>query len=40
LGNYKEAIKYFDKVLIIDPKNELAIENKELAVSLLGKSGQ
>ena len=38
LGNYDEAVEYFDKALNIDPINELAIKNKKLAESLLANS--
>ena len=30
LGQYEEAIRYYDKVLDIDPNNVVALENKQL----------
>ena len=36
LGNYKEAITYFDKALAIDPKYENALNGKGLALDGLG----
>jgi len=35
LGKYHEAIECFDKALDINPRHELAIKNKEIALSLL-----
>jgi len=37
LGNYKEGIKCFDKVLKLDPGNNTARQNKELAIKDLNK---
>jgi tetratricopeptide (TPR) repeat protein len=36
LGNYKEAIRYFD--LAIDPEYKWALYNKALALNRLGNS--
>jgi tetratricopeptide (TPR) repeat protein len=37
LGNYTEAISYYDKVLAIDPKDVNALYNKGNALYSLGK---
>ncbi len=34
MGGYENAIKYFDRVLSIEPNNPVAINGKDLAVSL------
>jgi tetratricopeptide (TPR) repeat protein len=36
LGNFTGAIKYYDKVLDIDPKHVIALDNKGLALQSLG----
>jgi tetratricopeptide (TPR) repeat protein len=36
LGQYEEAIGYFDKVLVIDPNNVVALEYKQFATDNLG----
>ena len=35
LGDYEQAIIYFDKALSIDPKNEYALANKGVALDRL-----
>jgi len=35
LGQYDEAIDYYDKALAIDPNNTLALTNKQLAIDNL-----
>jgi tetratricopeptide (TPR) repeat protein len=37
LGQYEEAISYYDKVLAIDPNNIFALGNKGLGLSNLGR---
>lgn len=37
LGNHRQAIQYFDKVLAIDPRNIIALINKGLALVSLKK---
>jgi tetratricopeptide (TPR) repeat protein len=37
LGNYTEAIGYFDKALAIDPKDEVALYEKGVVLDKLGK---
>ena len=37
VGNYTEAIEYFDKALAIDPHYELALYNKGVTLDSLGK---
>jgi tetratricopeptide (TPR) repeat protein len=32
LGNYTEALEYFDKVLVIDPSNKNVLDNKDEAL--------
>jgi tetratricopeptide (TPR) repeat protein len=34
--NYAQAIQYFDRVLAIDPNDELALDGKQIALSKLG----
>jgi len=34
---YKEAIQYFDKVLNIEPNNNSALNNKNIAANMLVK---
>ena len=36
LGNYTQAIQYYDKALAIDPKNVDALNYKGLALDSLG----
>ncbi|MFZ0893906.1 MAG: tetratricopeptide repeat protein, partial [Candidatus Nitrosopolaris sp.] len=33
LGNYKQAIQYYDKALAIDPNNKDALDGKQSALS-------
>jgi tetratricopeptide (TPR) repeat protein len=35
LGRYEEAIRYYDKVLAIDPNNAFALSAKQLATNNL-----
>ncbi len=37
VGNYTGAIRYFDKALAIDPKYEVALTYKGIALDYLGK---
>jgi Flp pilus assembly protein TadD len=36
LGNYSQAVRYFDKALTIDPKDENALTYKGIALDYLG----
>ena len=36
MGKYKEAIKYYDKAIEIDPNMKLTQENRDLAYKQLG----
>jgi len=37
LGRYEEAIRYFDKALEIDPRNETVLNNKGISLASLGR---
>ena len=37
LGNYEQAITYYDKALVIDPNNATFLDDKGYSLSKLGK---